>query len=90
MYPDVQLNIDGSWRAAKDGRTLPVLNPATGEVLGAVAHADTADLDLEFGGSLYCGAVLAGWGWLYLRLKEAEIDDGHIVIQRGQISNRFR
>lgn len=39
-----------------------------------------------FGGSLYCGAVLAGWGWLYLRLKEAEIHDGHIVIQEGQIS----
>jgi thioesterase domain-containing protein len=39
-----------------------------------------------FGGSLYCGAVLAGWGWLYLRLKEAGIDDGHIVIQEGQIS----
>ena len=39
-----------------------------------------------FGGSLYCGAVLVGWGWLYLRLKEAGIDDGHIVIQDGQIS----
>jgi thioesterase domain-containing protein len=39
-----------------------------------------------FGGSLYCGAVLAGWGWLYLRLKEAGIDDGHIVIQDGRIS----
>ena len=39
-----------------------------------------------FGGSLYCGAVLAGWGWLYLRLAEAGITDGHIVIQDGQIS----
>jgi len=39
-----------------------------------------------FGGSLYCGAVLAGWGWLYLRLAEAGISDGHIVIQEGQIS----
>jgi thioesterase domain-containing protein len=39
-----------------------------------------------FGGSLYCGAVLAGWGWLHLRLKEAGIEDGHIVIQEGQIS----
>ncbi|BCX65648.1 MULTISPECIES: thioesterase domain-containing protein [Pseudomonas] len=38
-----------------------------------------------FGGSLYCGAVLAGWGWLYLRLKEEGITDGHIVIQEGQI-----
>ncbi|PWB32549.1 thioesterase [Pseudomonas sp. SDI] len=39
-----------------------------------------------FGGSLYCAAVLAGWGWLHLRLREAQVDDGHIVIQEGQIS----
>ena len=39
-----------------------------------------------FGGSLYCAAVLAGWGWLHLRLREAGIDDGHIVIHEGQIS----
>ena len=39
-----------------------------------------------FGGSLYCGAVLAGWGWLHLRLREAGIEDGHIVIQEGQIN----
>jgi len=39
-----------------------------------------------FGGSLYCGAVLAGWGWLHLRLHEAGISGGHIVIQEGQIS----
>ncbi|NAS98732.1 thioesterase [Pseudomonas syringae pv. actinidifoliorum] len=39
-----------------------------------------------FGGSLYCGAVLAGWGWLHLRLHEVGITDGHIVIQDGQIS----
>ncbi|OFJ42099.1 thioesterase [Pseudomonas koreensis] len=39
-----------------------------------------------FGGSLYCAAVLAGWGWLHLRLQEEGIADGHIVIQEGQIS----
>lgn len=38
-----------------------------------------------FGGSLYCGAVLAGWGWLHLSLRETGIGDGHIVIQQGQI-----
>lgn len=38
-----------------------------------------------FGGSLYCGAVLAGWGWLHLSLREAGVADGHIVIQQGQI-----
>jgi len=39
-----------------------------------------------FGGSLYCGAVLGGWGWLHLGLREEGIEDGHIVIQEGQIS----
>ncbi len=38
-----------------------------------------------FGGSLYCGAVLAGWGWLHLRLREAGIEGGHIVIQESHI-----
>ena len=38
-----------------------------------------------FGVSLYCAAVLTGWGWLHLSLREAGIVDGHIVIQQGQI-----
>ncbi len=45
MYPDVQLYIDGQWRASRDNRSLPVINPATGESLGSVAHAGIADLD---------------------------------------------
>ncbi len=45
MYPDVQLYIDGQWRASRDNRTLSVINPATGEALGTVAHAGIADLD---------------------------------------------
>jgi succinate-semialdehyde dehydrogenase / glutarate-semialdehyde dehydrogenase len=39
------LHIGGKWRAAKDGRTLDVINPATEEVIGKIAHASTADLD---------------------------------------------
>lgn len=46
MYSDVQLFIDGEWTAARDGRTLSVLNPANEEEIGRVAHAGTADLDL--------------------------------------------
>jgi succinate-semialdehyde dehydrogenase/glutarate-semialdehyde dehydrogenase len=45
MYADVNLFIDGTWRAARAGRTIPVLNPATEEVIGRVAHAATDDLD---------------------------------------------
>lgn len=44
-YPDVELLIDGTWRGASDGRTIAVLNPATGEDIGQVAHASRADLD---------------------------------------------
>src|ERR1700722_10651388 len=44
-YPNVQLLIDGKWRPAASGKTIPVLNPATEEVIGTVAHAGKADLD---------------------------------------------
>lgn len=45
MYRDVQLHINGQWRDAEGGRTIPVLNPATEEVIGTVAHASRGDLD---------------------------------------------
>ncbi len=45
MYPNVNLYIDGAWRPAASGKTLTVLNPATGEPIGTVAHAEKADLD---------------------------------------------
>jgi len=44
-YPNVLLHINGEWRGARSGKTIPVLNPATEEVIGTVAHAETADLD---------------------------------------------
>ncbi|QKD00291.1 NAD-dependent succinate-semialdehyde dehydrogenase [Mesorhizobium loti] len=45
MYPDVHLHIDGSWRPARAGRTLPIVNPATEAELGSLAHAGIDDLD---------------------------------------------
>ena len=39
MYPNVALFIDGAWSPAAAGRTLPVVNPATGDSIGTVAHA---------------------------------------------------
>ena len=44
-YPDTSLFIDGQWCDAADGRTLAVLNPASGQPIGRVAHAGIADLD---------------------------------------------
>ena len=45
MYPNTQLFIDGAWCAAASGRTLPVMNPATGKQIGTLAHAERPDLD---------------------------------------------
>ena len=45
MYPSTQLFINGEWTNAASGKTLPVVNPATGEQIGTVAHAEKADLD---------------------------------------------
>jgi succinate-semialdehyde dehydrogenase / glutarate-semialdehyde dehydrogenase len=44
-YPNTQLFIDGQWGPAAAGGVLPVLNPATGEQIGTLARAETADLD---------------------------------------------
>ena len=45
MYPDVLLHIDGTWRAAASGRTMPVINPSTETVIGSLAHCGREDLD---------------------------------------------
>ena len=44
-YSDVQLLIDGNWGPAQSGKTLAVVNPATGETIGQLAHAQPPDLD---------------------------------------------
>jgi len=45
MASHTQLFIDGTWTEGINGRTIPVMNPATGEAGGTVAHAEIPDLD---------------------------------------------
>lgn len=45
MYTDVSLFIDGEWTAGTSGKSEPILNPATGQVLARLHHAGTAELD---------------------------------------------
>ena len=45
MYPEISLHIDGNWGKGAGGKTLPVLNPSTGEAIGTVAHAQQSDLE---------------------------------------------
>jgi succinate-semialdehyde dehydrogenase/glutarate-semialdehyde dehydrogenase len=51
-YPEVLLHIDGMWRRARTNRTIAVLNPATDETIGTVAHAGREDLDEALGAAL--------------------------------------
>src|SRR6185436_2408065 len=44
-YVDTQLFINGKGQEPAEGKTLPVVNPATGKEIGRVAHAGRADLD---------------------------------------------
>ncbi|WP_179401339.1 NAD-dependent succinate-semialdehyde dehydrogenase [Burkholderia guangdongensis] len=44
-YVDTRLFIDGEWCDAEGGKTLDVVNPATGGVIGTVARASIADLE---------------------------------------------
>lgn len=45
-YPNVKLFINGEWRDAVAGEIIPVVDPATEEVIGKIAHARKTDLDL--------------------------------------------
>ncbi len=46
MASHTRLFIDGNWTEGVNGRTIQVMNPATGEVGGTVARAEKEDLDL--------------------------------------------
>lgn len=45
MYADVKLFINGEWTTGSSGKSEPIVNPATGQVLARLAHAGPADLD---------------------------------------------
>ena len=44
-YPDTRLLINNEWCDASDGKTIDVVNPATGKTIGKVAHATKKDMD---------------------------------------------
>lgn len=44
-YPDTNLFINGVWQESKSGARIPVIDPATEQKIGSVAHAGREDLD---------------------------------------------
>ena len=63
-----KLLIDGKASDAASGKTFKTLNPATGEELGPVAEADTADVDR---------AVAAGCKSVYLDTVPEAMPEAH-------------
>ncbi len=60
-----KLLINGEWRNATGGKTMPVVNPATEEVIAEVASADKSDVDAAVAAAR---AALAGpWGQMSAR-----------------------
>jgi aldehyde dehydrogenase (NAD+)/gamma-glutamyl-gamma-aminobutyraldehyde dehydrogenase len=45
LRPTADIFIDGAFRPAASGARFETINPATGEVVAAVAHGDAADID---------------------------------------------
>lgn len=69
------LFIDGRWCKAADGRTMPILNPATGESIGTLAAAGTEDVDRAVAAAQ---AAFDGGAW-----RDAPVQE------RARILNRF-
>jgi succinate-semialdehyde dehydrogenase/glutarate-semialdehyde dehydrogenase len=42
---EVQLYVNGQWRNAAGGKTLPLVNPASGQEIGRLSHAEIPDLE---------------------------------------------
>ncbi|MGN4076380.1 aldehyde dehydrogenase family protein, partial [Burkholderia gladioli] len=72
---DAPLFIDGQWSTAEGGRTLPILNPATGAEIGVLAAASARDVDR----AVQAGhRAFEGGAWRDLPIQ-----------QRARILNRF-
>jgi len=71
-----QLLINGEWRDASDGKTQPVINPATEEVIAEVASATSEDVDAAVRAAR---AALEGpWGKMSAR------ERGRLVYKLGE------
>jgi aldehyde dehydrogenase (NAD+) len=76
MLGKKQLLIGGEWRDAAGGKTMPVVNPATEEVIADVASAGAADVDAAVAAAR---AALAGpWGKMSAR------ERGRLVWKLGE------
>ena len=71
-----QLLIDGEWRDAAGGATMPVVNPATEEIIADVAAAEPADVDAAVAAAR--AALTGPWGKMSAR------ERGRLVWKLGE------
>ena len=62
MYQDHNLHIGGKWRAASDGATRGVTDPATEAEIGKIAVATDADIDAALDAAAAGFATWRHWG----------------------------
>jgi succinate-semialdehyde dehydrogenase / glutarate-semialdehyde dehydrogenase len=70
------LFVDGHWRAGGDGRTLPLIDPATESSIGRVAHACAADVAEALASG---SAALEGWA------RKTPCERGGILLEAADI-----
>ena len=71
-----QLLINNEWRPSSSGKTMPVVNPATEEVIAEVPSADRTDVDLAVESAR--AALVGPWGQLSAR------ERGRLVRKLGE------
>ena len=75
MYNSFGLFVNGEWRAARNGRTLDVIDPATEECIGSIPHAEIEDLNDALSAAARAQRTWSGVsGWERSRLLRAMAD----------------
>ncbi len=71
------LLINGQWRAASDGQTIPVLNPCDGQAFTTIARGTAADIDAAVKAAQ--GALDGAWG------RMSATERGRILMKFGEL-----
>jgi aldehyde dehydrogenase (NAD+) len=72
-----QILVDGRWREAAGGGTIPVVNPSDGETFAAIARAGAEDVDAAVRSAR--GALAGEWG------RMPAFERGRILARLGQL-----
>ncbi len=69
--------IGGEWVTPEDGKTLPIENPSTGQIIGELARGRAADIDAAVAAARH--ALKGEWG------RKTAVERGRILTRIGQL-----